>query len=131
MVAHSYNGRAGLAIPKLELAQILPRDIRENRQPIFNRTGLPVMACEIQLQCLFICRIAHQKLEHADQFRAFFIDCGCVKIIDLHKALGPHRMGKGAAVFAKLSCTQCGNIFDAAHLRPPHISAELLVAKHR
>ena len=39
-------------------------------------------------------------------------------------------MGQGAAVFAKLSSTQGGDIFDASHLCAPHIGAELLVAKH-
>ena len=39
-------------------------------------------------------------------------------------------MGQGAAVFSKLPCTQSGDIFNAAHLRPPHIGAEFLITKH-
>ena len=130
MVAHGHDGRAGLAVPKFELAEILPSDIGEHGQPIFNRAGLPIMAGEIKVQCLFIRRIAHQQFEHTDQFCAFLIDGGCIKIIDLHKALRPNGMGQGAAVFAKLSSTQGGDIFNASHLCAPHIGAELLVAKH-
>ena len=77
----------------------------------------------------------HQCLHHANDFGAFFVDGDGVEVVDLHIAVGPHRVGHGAGVFGKLHRAQHAHVFDAfdgagAGLAG-HVLAELLVTKDR
>ena len=109
------GGRAGLAVPETELRKIAARGIFEALHPIFDGCGFAVMALEIKIGRLAIAFVAHQRLQHADDLGALFVDrCG-VEIVDLDIALRLHGMRERACVFHKLAHAQHLHVFDALH----------------
>ena len=68
------------------------------------------MAGEIEIKRFVIVFIADKSFEHADDFCAFLIDGSCVEVVDLNEALGAHRVGQRAAIFAELAAAQIDHI---------------------
>ena len=136
--AHHQAGRAGLAVPALELGQVLGE--RTARVGVCNGLGkvvaghgLAVVALEIQVHALAETLAAHQGLHHAHHFGAFFIHRDGVEIVDLDILVGAHRVGHGARVFGELGGAQHPHVLDALDRARRRIGtqvhAELLVAK--
>ena len=121
--------RARLAVPEAELRQIAAAGVLEAFHPILDRGGLAVMALEIKVGGFAVAFRPHQRLQHADDFGAFFVDRGGVEIVDLDIALRLHRMGEGAGIFLELPPAQGAHILDALHAMAAHVAGETLVAE--
>ena len=59
---------------------------------------------------------AKDRPQHADHFRAFFVDGHRVEIIDLDIVIGPHRVGEGAGIFRELHAPQLRDILDTLNV---------------
>ena len=130
-VRHRQARCARLLVPAFELGQIAARHILEHPQPVLDRAGLSVMPPEIERERLGPRIIPDQRLQHSDQFGALLIDGGGIEIVDLHKTVGPHRVGQRAVILAELAGAQGDHILNPFNRGAAHVSGELCVAKDR
>lgn len=67
----------------------LPSFLISNKPGLVQCDGcsIAVVAFKIKVERFAIGSIPHQPFEHADHLGAFFIDGGCVKIVDFYKAV--------------------------------------------
>ena len=107
--------RSGLPIPQAKLAQINAGRIRHRRREIITGHRLPVMTFEIKVHAFTEIFRTQQAMDHANDFRALFIDRDRIEIIDLNIAIGPDGVGHGAAILGKLMLAQYPHIFDTLH----------------
>ena len=102
MTGDGNAGRTGLVPPAFEAVQFIARDFSEAGEEVIDRSGLAVMALEIRLKRLFVGRVAHKRLQHANYLGTLFVDgCG-VEIVDLDVAFRPNGMRKRAVVLPEL-----------------------------
>ena len=114
----AHAGRASLAVPALELGQMLRQraggvGIGNRLHKVIAGHGLAVVALEVQLHALGKTVAAHQVVLHAHYLGAFFVDGDGVEVVDLDVAVRPHRVGHGACVFGELGGAQHAHVFDA------------------
>ena len=141
-----HTGRAGLAVPALELRQ-QARQVRvrvsigNGLRKIVAGHGAAVVSGKVQRHAgrkigaaNRVGRGGDQRLHHADDFGALFVNRHRVEIADLDIAVWPHRVGHGASVFRELRGAQYTHVFNTfdspARRRGAQVHAELLVAKH-
>ncbi len=74
---------------------------------------------------------AEQRVDHADELGALFVDRRGVEIVDPQIALRLHRMGERAGILGELGGAQRPDIADPADRGAAHIGRELLVAVDR
>ena len=123
--------RAGLAVPALELGEVDMVGVGHGGDKILAGHRLAVVAAEVQIHALTEARRAHQGVDHAHHFGAFFVHRQGVEIIHLDVGLGAHRVGGGAGVLRKLQGAQAARVFDALDRAALHVCREFLVAEHR
>ncbi len=123
--------RAGLGIPAAELPQIDVVGILHGAHEIVTGHGLSVMALEIQVGALAETCGTQQRMQHAHDLGALFIDRQGVEIVDLDIGCRAYRMRHGAGILGKLVGAQHTHIIDAfdRHGRP--VGGKLLIPEHR
>ena len=126
-----HDRRARLRIPAEELSEIASRGFGEAGHELLDRRGRAVVAVEIERHALVERRVADQRLEHADDFRALFVDRRRVEIVDLGILLRPHVMGERAGVLGELRGAQRPHFLNAAHGARTHVCGKLMVAEDR
>ncbi len=120
-----------MRIPALELRQQSRQvgigiGIGNRLRKIVAGHGLAVEAFEVQRDAALEALAADQRLHHANDFCAFFVDRDRVEIADLDVAVGPHRVRHRAGVFRELRGAQDAHVFDALDRPGRRIGAQVL-----
>ena len=130
--------RTSLVIPEAKLFDIEPEGLTictgtiHNRcDEIFGGGGFSVVTLEKQGHSTHETLRTQQSSQHADQFRSFFINRGCVEIINGLVRIRFHRMGSWTCIFAKLCITKHRRIFNPLQRFGMKICGETLITKYR
>jgi len=117
-------------IPGHEGGEVVAVGVCHGGDKILAGHGLAVVALEVEIQALAEAVPAHQGLDHADHFRALFIDRGGVEIVDFLIDPGPDGVGHGARVFRVLGRPQAPHFPDAGHRGIVPVKAEFLIPEN-
>ena len=135
MSRHPHHGRSGLAVPATELREVraAAREARvlHRLHEIVAGHGAAVVALEIQVHAAAEAIPSEQRVLHADDFGALFVDGRRVEIVDLDVLVGPHRMRHRTRVLGELGAAQEIDGGDAFHRARAHVARELLIAENR
>ena len=121
--------RAGLRVPAHELREIAAAHVGEALHELLDRRRLAVMAREIEVHALAEQFGPEQRLDHAHDFGALFVDGRRVEVVDLVIELRPHRMGERAGILDELVRAQRAHVADALDRARALIGGEFLVAE--
>ena len=121
--------RSRLFIPFEKLREVAPRSIGHAGHEIFNRCRLAIMALEVDVHGLAEGLVADERLHHAANFSALFVNRGRVEIVDLDIGVGPRRMGKGACIFRHLPRPQGLHIGNALHRARTQVRRKFLITE--
>jgi len=124
------NRCAGLLIPEGELAEFLAGSVFEALQKGFDRRCLAVMAFEVKIDACPEAVITQNRLEHAHDFCAFFVDGRRIEVVDFVVDARPDWVGEGACVFGKLVGFQKSDVSDALDGPGAHVGCEFLVPEY-
>ncbi len=122
--------RAGLAVPAPKLREIDRGGILHGLREIVAGDRLPVVALEIQVHALAEAVGSQQRVLHADDFGALFVNGRRVEVVDLEILVGSHVVGHRPRVFGELFAAKeldRGDAFDRAGIR---VTREFLVPEN-
>ena len=107
--------RARLAVPQRELLQVAATGFGKTGEEILDCRGVAVVPFEIEIHALAEILGPQDGADHAHHFRAFFIHCCSVEIVDFLVGFRPNRVRKRAGILGKLVGFQqpdLGNALD-------------------
>ena len=113
------------------MGEVGARDIREALHELLDGGRLAVVAGEIEIHALAKRLRAQQRLDHAHDLGALFVDRRRVEIVDLMVEARTHGMGEGPRVFDELVGAQASHAADALDRARARVGRELLIAKYR
>ena len=90
----------------------------------------PSWRCEIEVHAGAEFFRADQRLHHAHDFGAFFVDGRGVEIVDLLVGLRPHRMRQRPGILDELRGAQAAHVGDALDRARAHVGGKFLVAEN-
>ena len=123
--------RAGLLIPGEEGGQILVCHLGEAADEFLHGGGVAIPAFEVEIHAGAERLRPDQSLQHADHFRALFVDRRGVEVVDLQIARRPHGMGQRTLVLGELAGAQRLDVLDPLHGVAALVRREALVAEDR
>ena len=112
------------------MAEIDAACVLHRRDKVLDRSGVVVVAPDIEIHAAAKPLLADQRMDHAHQFGAFVVDSRRVEIVDPYVAVRPHRVGERAVILGKLNSAQRAHLGDAPHRAAPLIGGKLLVAEY-
>ena len=125
-------------IPETELFDIEPEGLTIRTSPIHNRCdeilcggSFSIVALEKQAHSPHETLRTQQCPQHANQFRTFFVNRGCVEVINGLVGIRFHRMGRRTCIFTELRVTKHRRIFNSLQWFGMKVCGETLVAKNR
>ena len=112
------------------MVQIEITALGEAIDEVLYRGSAAIMLVKINVHAFAEPVSPHQAIDHPYQLSAFFIDGGCVKIIDLKVAVRAHIVGQRAAVFWELMRAKKPHVRNTLHRARTHVGGKLLVPKN-
>ena len=135
---HRDMRRSRLVVPEPKLLDIKSERLTICSRAIHNRVhkilccgGFSVVPLEIQAHASHETLRPKQGPQHANQLRPFFINRGCVEIIDSLVRVRLHRMGCWACILSKLRVAKHRCIFNPLQRFGMKVGGEALISKHR
>ena len=127
--------RARLRIPVGEFREVASGSFGHRVDEGFARDGMTIVLGDVKVKTLSEGFAAEERLEHADHFRALFVDGARVEVVDVLVAFGADRVRHRARVLHELRRAQNGNVADALHGPgrgfAQHVGREFLIAEDR
>ena len=127
--ADADDGRAGLAVPPLELREVDARGVLHRLREVVAGDRHAVVALEVEVHAAPEPVGPQQRVLHADDLGALLVDGARVEIVDLEVLVGPHVVRERARVLGELLAAQVldrGDALDGARVQ---VARELLVAE--
>ena len=107
--------------------------VRNGLRKIVAGHSLAVVAFKVERHALGkagapqrVVRAGHQRLHHAHDLGAFFVNRDGVEVADLHIAVGTHGVRHRAGIFRKLGSAQHAHVLDALDGPARGIKAQVL-----
>jgi hypothetical protein len=107
------TGVPACPVPAHELIEVAPVRFGHALDEIVAGDRLAIVVAEVQVHAVAKALMSQQRVQHADDFGAFFVDGGSVEVVDFLVAVGADRVRHRAGIFGKLRGAQHAHVLDA------------------